>query len=230
MSYLQLNMIPISIIFTTITILSFGVGSYTVQSSFAHNFSPDESAHFLTIVDKINVESNLSAYSIGNNDQSSAQIHANNALLAYDHHTKEELAERNERVATELDDTLNQILEEVKSVADKAQLDSTVETIDAILKEAITTRIDEEQLNNSTIQALVFANIVDTALHNYGDAFNLDIDLTDIANINKSITSTAAANDTDRHYDRGAGRTQLATLEATTGACRKLRFPVRFSL
>lgn len=191
MSILNLKKIRITILLPIFAIISIGIGSYSLENSFAHNFSPDESAHFLTIVEKIKVESALAANSAGgNSNQSSAQIHANSALQSYDSHTKDELSERNERIATELDDTLNTLLVQVKSQTNKSQLDNTVETINAILEEATSTRIDEEQLNNSTIQALVFASIVDTALQNYGDAYNVGIDLTNAANMHKSMAAT----------------------------------------
>lgn len=191
MSILHLKKICITILLPIFAIISIGIGSYSLENSFAHNFSPDESAHFLTIVEKIKVESALAANSAGgNSNQSSAQIHANSALQSYDSHTKDELSERNERIATELDDTLNTLLVQVKSQTNKSQLDNTVETINAILEEATSTRVDEEQLNNSTIQALVFASIVDTALQNYGDAYNVGIDLTNAANMHKSMAAT----------------------------------------
>ena len=191
MSILNLKKIRITILLPIFAIISIGIGSYSLENSFAHNFSPDESAHFLTILEKIKVESALAANSAGgNSNQSSAQIHANSALQSYDSHTKDELSERNERIATELDDTLNTLLVQVKSQTNKSQLDNTVETINAILEEATSTRIDEEQLNNSTIQALVFASIVDTALQNYGDAYNVGIDLTNAANMHKSMAAT----------------------------------------
>ncbi|HET7643781.1 MAG TPA: hypothetical protein VFK40_09755, partial [Nitrososphaeraceae archaeon] len=170
------------------TIIIGSVNLFSFQNSFAHNFSPDESAHFLTMVDKIKVESELATNNMGNNN-SSAQLHANNALLNYDSHAKDELGERNERIATELDDTLNQLLEQAKSQTDQSQLTDTAETIAAILDEAISARIDVEQVNNSTIQALVLASIVDTALQNYGDAYNVGFDLTNMSNLNKE-TST----------------------------------------
>ena len=181
------NIIAISL--TSFTIIIGSVNLFSFQNSYAHNFSPDESAHFLTLVDKIKVESELAANITGNNNKSSAQLHANNALLNYDSHTKDEIAERNERIANELEDTLNQLLEEVKTPADQSQLTDTAEIIAAILEEAISTRIDVEQLNNSTIQALVLASIVDTALQNYGDAYNVGFDLTNISNMNKKTTT-----------------------------------------
>ena len=191
----------IAILLTSITIIISSVNLFSFEKSFAHNFSPDESAHFLTLVDKIKVESELVANSTGINNSSSAQQHANNALFNYDSHTKDEIAERNERIANELDDILNQLLEEAKSQTDQSQLTNTVETIDAILEEAISTRIDVEQLNNSTIQALVLASIVDTALQNYGEAYNVGFDLTNMSNlINETTTNeTTTTNGHNNH-------------------------------
>ncbi|MGZ5499690.1 MAG: hypothetical protein ACXWEW_00880 [Nitrososphaeraceae archaeon] len=187
----RLNITLITTVFlTSFAIIFGGISSYSFEKSFAHNFSPDESAHFLTIVDKIKVELELAGNSTSSNNQSSAIVHANNALLNYDSNPQDEISERNERIANELDDTLNQLLEQVKSQTDKSQLDNTVETIDAILEEAITTRIDQEQLNNSTIQALVLANIVDAALQNYGDAVNVGIDLTNMSNMMMHTTTS----------------------------------------
>ncbi len=194
----------ITILLTSFTLIIGSFNLFSFQNSFAHNFSPDESAHFLTIVDKIKVESELAANSTGNN--SSAQLHANNALLNYDSHTKDELGERNERIANELDDTLNQLLEQAKSQTDQSQLTDTVETINAILEEAITVRIDEEQFNKSTIQVLVVASLVDTALQNYGDAYNVGFDLTNMSNMKKESTTndTAATNGHSDHVSTNA--------------------------
>ena len=198
----------ITILLTSFTIIIGSVNLISFQNSFAHNFSPDESAHFLTIVDKIKVESELAANNTGNN--SSAQLHANNALLNYDSHTKDELGERNERIANELDNTLNQLLEQAKSQTDQSQLTDTAETIAAILDEAISARIDVEQVNNSTIQALVLASIVDTALQNYGDAYNVEFDLTNMSNLNKETsTNETTATATNEHTDHPSTNTSI---------------------
>jgi len=200
----------ITILLTSFTIIIGSVNLFSFQNSFAHNFSPDESAHFLTIVDKIKVESELAANNIGNNNTSSAQLHANNALLNYDSHTKDELGERNERIANELYDTLNQLLEESKSKTDQSQITDTAETIAAILDEAISARIEVEQVNNSTIQALVLASIVDTALQNYGDAYNVGFDLTNMSNLNKETsTNETTTTTTNEHTDHASTNTSI---------------------
>ena len=199
----------ITMLLTSFTIIIGSVNLFSIQNSFAHDFSPDESAHFLTIVDKIKVESELAANSTDNNNLSSAQLHANNALLNYDSHTKDELGERNERIANELDDTLNQLSEQAKSQTDQSQLTDTAETIAAILDEAISARIDVEQVNNSTIQALVLASIVDTALQNYGDAYNVGFDLTNMSNLNKETSTNETTASTNGHTDHASTNTTI---------------------
>jgi hypothetical protein len=192
--------ISITILLTSFAIICGGVGSLVFENSFAHNFSPDESAHFLTLVDKIKVESSLVANSSGNNNQSSAIKHAEYALNNYDTHTNDEISERNERVANELNSTLHQLLDQVQSFNDKSQISQSVETINAILEEATSVRIDQEQLNNSTIQALVFANIVNSALQSYGTAFNIGIDLTNMSNLHtKSMENNTLHKEGNNH-------------------------------
>lgn len=59
-------------------------------------------------------------------------------------------------------------------------INQIVSDIDAILEEAVTIRIDKEQRNNATIQALAFAGIIDAVLRNYGDAYKVGFDTTDM--------------------------------------------------
>ena len=186
MSILNVKKIPITILMISFAISCGIILSLSFEDSFAHDFSPDESAEFLTIVDKIKVESAIVGNSSANNNQSSSISHAQYALNAYDSHTNHELSEKNERIATELNNTLNQLQDQVEtsSIIDKSQINQTVETINAILDEAVSVRIDDDQLNNSTIQALVFADIVNTALQSYGSAFGIGIDLTNMSNLN----------------------------------------------
>jgi hypothetical protein len=185
--------ISLKILLTSFAITCGIIGSLSFENSFAHNFSPDESAEFLTTVDKIKVESAIVANSSANNNQSSAISHAQYALNTYDSHTNDELSEKNDRIATELNNTLDQLRDQVEtssSITDKSQINQIVETIIAILEEAISVRIDDDQLNNSTIQSLVFADIVNTALQSYGKAFDMGIDLTNISNMNTTTSST----------------------------------------
>ncbi|HEX2305099.1 MAG TPA: hypothetical protein VHH33_02320, partial [Nitrososphaeraceae archaeon] len=51
--------------------------------------------------------------------------------------------------------------------------------------------------NNSTVQALVIANIADEILRKYGDAYDIDFDLTDMSNM--IITNSVSAHGEERH-------------------------------
>ena len=62
-------------------------------------------------------------------------------------------------------------------------IDQLVSNIDGILGEAVTTRIDQEQRDNATIQALAFADLVDSILANYGNAYAVDFDMTNMSNM-----------------------------------------------
>ena len=97
---------------------------------------------------------------------------------------------------------------QVKSQTDQSQINGTVETITVISEEAISARIDEEQLNNSTIQSLVFASIIDAALQNYGDAYNVGIDLTNMSNM-RIHTTTNDNTTTDGHSNHGSNNISI---------------------
>jgi hypothetical protein len=58
-----------------------------------------------------------------------------------------------------------------------------VSDIDAILGEAVTARIDQEQRDNATLQALVFAELVDSVLVDYGNAYGVGFDVTNMSNM-----------------------------------------------
>ena len=215
-----LKKVSLTLLLTSIAITCGVVGSLFFENSFAHNFSQDENAHFLTIVDKIKVESSLVANISGNNNQSSAIQHAEYALNNYDSHTNDEVSERNERVANELNSTLHQLLDQVQSSNDKSQISQTVENINEILEEAKSVRIDQEQLNNSTIQALVFANIVNSALQSYGTAYNIGIDLTNISNLHTQSmeNTTLHKGGNNQEFQNVSQRMDIANLSSYESA------------
>lgn len=186
---------------TRFFVIIFCVVVFSFGNAFAHDFSTDESIDFLTVVDKIKVESKLVVDNAGKDgDQNFAKTHANNAILYYDSDTKKEISEKNERIAIELENILNKLLMEVESQKSESQIIETVDNIESILDEAVTTRIDEEQINNSTIQALVLENIIGTSLQSYGDAFNIGIDLTNMSNMNQNTTVYELLNQGPSHF------------------------------
>ena len=131
----------------------------------AHNFSSDESASFLSLVDQIK-----SAVSPIKGDISSnmtlARNHVQYAKMLLSDNAIKELEERNHRIATELPKMLDSLQN-----GSVQNISSALSTINALIAEAVTARIDKDQLNNSTIQGLTLASDVNKILDGYMKAF-----------------------------------------------------------
>src|SRR5829696_4753685 len=165
--------------------ISIGLAS-PLQLVYAHNFSGSESASFLSLVHRIRVESGLVLDNAGN--ATLAQQHAENAAKAIDNQTIDEIAERNNRIANDL----SSLLEDLQTAAastpiDAASINDIVSNLDATLGEAVSVRIDQEQLNNSTAQAIVLADVIDEVLRNYGSAFEVGFDMTNMSLMDEMI-------------------------------------------
>ena len=82
-------------------------------------------------------------------------------------------------------------LQNISSTGQKKSVDQLVSNIDAILGEAVTTRIEEEQRTNSTIQALAFASLVNNILTEYGNAYAVEYDMSDMSNMARLGNNTS---------------------------------------
>jgi hypothetical protein len=120
-----------------------------------------------------------------NNNISLAQQHANNAAVLLSPNITREIAEQNQRVANDLTMAISDLQDITSSSLSQQQqsIDQLVSNIDGILGEAVTTRIEQEQRDNATIQALSFADLVDSILANYGNAYAVDFDMTNMSNM-----------------------------------------------
>jgi hypothetical protein len=159
------------------------------RNAYGHNFTPNESASFLSFVDQLQVESELVQTSLANNNTALAQEHATRAMELLK--TKdpvnnvtwtEEIAEENQRIADDLVTAVDN-LENTSSEQQQQPVSQLVNDIDAIIGEAVTARIDQEQRDNATIQALAFAHLVDSILRNYGNAYGVGFDMTNMSNM-----------------------------------------------
>lgn len=181
-----------SIVPVLITAAVLLVGSNTL-SLLGHNFSPDESASFLALVDTIKAEAQLVQQNIASNNMSLASEHANKALALMTDNVTKEIAERNQR----LSDDLNTDLLALKTSAESASSNSTandvdilVDDINGVLDEIVTSRIDPDQLNNSTIQVLAAVELLDGVLKNYGDAFAVGYDMANMSMMSMTMDGT----------------------------------------
>jgi hypothetical protein len=160
------------------------------RNVYGHTFTPNESASFISLVDQLRVESKLVQMSLRNDNLSLAQEHANKSAALLTSNVTKEIAEQNQRVADELSMAIID-LQNISSTGQKKSVDQLVSNIDAILGEAVTTRIEQEQRTNSTIQALAFASLVNNILTEYGNAYAVEYDMTNMSNMARLGNNTS---------------------------------------
>ena len=143
--------------------------------AYAHTFSGSESAAFLALVKIIQSEAGLIQSNLPSNI-TLAQEHAEHLTEHLDANTTKELTERNKRVANDLTTALSDLQNTVKSKPIPAAevIKDKVSNIGDILQEAITVRIEKDQLKNSTVKAEATSNIVNETLEHYGGAYGIE--------------------------------------------------------
>ena len=182
------------------------------QKIYAHIFTTDETASFLAFADQLKVEADLVQTNFASNNLSLAQKHANKAASLLTPGIIVEIAEKNQKTADDLSTAVDD-LQKITSSSEKQQqrVKQRVSDINAAVTEAATI-IDQGQgdssnfLNkgidflgsifggssekantkvekNGTIQSIAFADLVDSILINYGNAYAVDFDMTNMSNM-----------------------------------------------
>jgi hypothetical protein len=161
--------------------------------AYAHTFSTSESAEFLSLVEQIRAETALVTLNLQSNNVTLAQAHAQKAATLPDNLTITEIRERNNRIADSLVAGLEQLEQNVTSLAAESQepipqdrieiINQSVASLNDVLAEAVTVRVESDQQNNATLWASVLADLVNVVLSDYGNATGASFDLTDMSNL-----------------------------------------------
>ncbi len=164
---------------TTLIILSSMLFSATLV--YAHTFSENENALFLTLIDKIKAETNLVAQDASNNTQQ-AQVHAKAAAALLTGNDPvvnttwtSEISERNPRITADLLHSLNDLKTTVgsRSPSNSSLVLSKVANIGNLLDEAAAVRVGDNLVNNPKTQALILANLGNEIYNNYGKSLGI---------------------------------------------------------
>jgi hypothetical protein len=195
------------------TVFSTSVSNILNQKVYAHMFNTDETASFLAFADQLKVESGLVQTNLANNNLSLAQKHANKAASLLTPSIIVEIAEKNQKVSDDLSTAVYDLQKITSSSEKQQQrVKQLVSNINAAVTEAVII-IEQEQGDssnflkkgidfltgmfgggnsekattkvekNGTIQALAFADLVDSILINYGNAYAVDFDMTNMSNM-----------------------------------------------
>jgi hypothetical protein len=140
---------------------------------YAHTFSTNDSVVFLALVDKLKTQAQITEQFLLENDSDSAIKHVQLLKQLYNNDTNKEIQEKNERIANEISSFIKTFSLIDPNNITKTQIAKTVLDFEAVLDEAISVRISEDILNNSTTQALRLATLVNDVDINYANSFNV---------------------------------------------------------
>jgi len=190
---------------------------FSTPLTLAHNFSSNESAMFLALVETIKSEAQLVQENLLNDNVSRANEHATKALALLTDPVSNEIAERNERLAEELNNALTSLKASTESTSGISEdIEFVVSDLDGIFDEIVTSRIDPDQLNNSTIQALTIVELLDNVLSNYGDAYEVGFDMTNMSMM-MDDNSNGTTSMSPMEMNRSSSNISMANTSATEG-------------
>ncbi len=170
--------ILIFLLLSIIAIISTIIYSNSQNVAYAHTFSGDESASFLTLIEEISTRSLLIEKELINN-ATLAQILAENISKLVTSDDFEEISEKNKFEAKSLKESLSDLQNSFNSTNNKivpSEIKEKIKNLDDILGEVVSVRIENEQLTNNTVNALVLNDLVGKALQSYGKALGVKSD------------------------------------------------------
>jgi len=168
----------IFLLLSIIAIISTIISSNSQNVAYAHTFSGDESASFLTLIEEISTGSHLIEKELINN-ATLAQILAENISKLVTSDDFEEISEKNKFEAKSLKESLSDLQNSFNSTNNKivpSEIKEKIKNLDDILGEVVSVRIENEQLTNNTVNALVLNDLVGKALQSYGKALGIKSD------------------------------------------------------
>lgn len=183
------------VVFLLLGSLSVAITSPIKQVAYAHTFTGDESASFLSLIRILQAEGSLVQTNLASN-LSLAQEHGKAVVgIVNANHTfgilPNEVSENNKRVSADIVSAANALLTAVKSNPAPIQADvkAKIDNLNATLQEAIAVRVPKDHVSNSTINAEATKDLVNETLRQYGYAFGISgSNVGNASNINSSAS------------------------------------------
>jgi hypothetical protein len=154
-------------------------GMIHTHPAFAHNFGGDQSATWIAKVAEIKTEASIVAKHVG--DKSAIDYYSDALGEYWNANDAKEMGERNTLLQQEITSTINQTLDDARTTGNQNTVNADVTKLSGYLDESIPVRVDQDKLNNSTLQVLSVTFVLTEALEKYGTAANSTIDLNDMS-------------------------------------------------
>ena len=159
------------------TLISVGLSTYPItRTAYAHTFSGGESASFLALANQLTSEVHLVQSNIPSNI-TLAQDHASDAREHLSANTTKELSERNKRVANDLNVGIEDLQKTVNSTSPaptQAAVKDKVDNIAALLQEALSVRVEPDQMKNATVHILALNDLLGEINEHYSGAYGIE--------------------------------------------------------
>ena len=210
-----------------ISTMLFNTSEFYNLPAYGHLFTSNETATFVGILDQVQAELELVLTNLENNNLSLAQSHAIKAASLLTPKIMIEITEDNPRLTSDLRRAVSQL--QNMSSSSESQLEDVSQLVndlnkrldqDAIVRIAQLqpassnflegalkslgsifggSNTNEEQDENTKLQATAFANVIDGMLINYGKAYRVGFDMTNMSNMvmignNSSASSMVMSN------------------------------------
>ena len=163
---------------TIVASLIVGLVSSTVmspyrQAAYAHTFTGDESASFMSLIKLLQAEENLVQTNLGSNN-TLAQDHAKALIDEINaNHTfgvlPDEVSENNKRVASDLVRAADALQIAVNSTSPSpSDVTNKINNLNATLEEAVAVRLPQDADKNLTVNLMSTKNLLNETLRQYG--------------------------------------------------------------
>jgi hypothetical protein len=175
-------------------------GLIYTHPAFAHNFGGDESATWIAKITEIKTEASIVAKHVGDKD---AINYYSDALGEYwNANDTKEMGEKNTLLQKEIPSAISQMLDDAGKTGMQSMVNDDVVKLSGYLDESIPVRVDKDNLNNSTVQALAVTFVLKEALEKYGDAINSTTNLNDMSQMKMDNMSSGSMTMTSTVVDQ----------------------------
>ena len=196
------------------------------QLAYAHTFSGNESSAFIATIGVLRTEIRLINSTISTN-ASQANEHAKIAVEHLSTNDTTQLAERNQRIATDLPKDLSDLQNMTANLSPTNMTGITaikqkVSDTDALISEALSVRVEPNQLTNATVYGTAVADLLNETLERYGEAVGIGENASSASsatggNSSSSGNATTSANTTASMSNNTANIANYADYQSTIG-------------
>lgn len=257
-------LLTLSILFSTFFHNSENVTTEIIffQNVYAHNFTPNSYASFVSSIDEFQTESKLVYDNLMMGNFSLAEKHAAEAVSIFSWDLILETEERDKKASDEIKtaiENLQNISSSFSSSSTSTSLDPNkqeqmdrasqlVKLIDANTNVMINIAESQRQMedsnplnqvvlfltniftgqensNNTSIHPMRFAEVVDSVLRNYGDAYDVKFDMTDMsymANMDNGQSMSMANKSADNYQNKINSIENAASYQSAMGLAEQL--------